>query len=109
MKGRKITSILLMFILMLTTLFTATPKTAEAATPGVTYRAHVQSIGWQGWKSNGALAGTTGQSKRVEAIQIKLTNASGGIQYNAHVQGIGWQGWKSNGIVAGTTGQSKRM
>ena len=38
----------------------------------VSYRAHVQGIGWQAWKSDGATAGTTGQAKRVEAVQVRL-------------------------------------
>ena len=40
---------------------------------GVTYRTHVQSYGWQDWKSDGELAGTTGQGKRIEALRVKLT------------------------------------
>jgi len=38
----------------------------------VSYRAHVQGIGWQAWKSNGVTAGTTGQAKRIEAVQVRL-------------------------------------
>lgn len=34
------------------------------------YEAHVQGIGWQGVRSNGDMAGTTGQSKRIEAVRI---------------------------------------
>ncbi|MBF0011940.1 hypothetical protein HAX40_13295 [Enterococcus casseliflavus] len=36
------------------------------------YRVHVQGIGWTGWVKDGEVAGTTGKSKRLEAIQIKL-------------------------------------
>lgn len=36
------------------------------------YRSHVQNIGWQNWVRNGQLSGTTGQSLRMEAIQIKI-------------------------------------
>jgi lipoprotein-anchoring transpeptidase ErfK/SrfK len=36
------------------------------------YRVHVQNIGWMGWAKNGASAGTSGYSYRIEAIQIKL-------------------------------------
>jgi hypothetical protein len=36
----------------------------------VCYRAHVQSYGWMPIKCNGEIAGTTGESKRLEAIQI---------------------------------------
>ena len=34
------------------------------------YEAHVQDIGWQGVRSDGEMAGTTGQSKRIEAVRI---------------------------------------
>ena len=83
----------------------------EKKEAGVQYRTHVQTIGWQDWKENGALSGTTGQSKRLEAIYIELKDAdySGGIEYQTHIQDIGWQGWKSNGEMAGTTGQYRRM
>jgi len=36
------------------------------------YQAHVQDVGWQDWVNEGEVAGTTGQSKRLEAIRIKL-------------------------------------
>ncbi len=38
----------------------------------VSYRAHVQGLGWLPWKSDGATAGTTGQARRVEAVQVRL-------------------------------------
>jgi len=77
----------------------------------IQYRAHVQGIGWQAWVGDAAIAGTTGQSRRMEAIQVEGIGASAGtsITYRAHVQGIGWQGWVVNGATAGTTGQSRRM
>lgn len=36
------------------------------------YEAHVQDIGWQGVRKDGEMAGTTGQSKRIEAVRIWL-------------------------------------
>ncbi|MGL9730210.1 serine hydrolase [Enterococcus sp. DIV0756] len=81
--------------------------------PKVSYRTHIQSIGWQGQKFNGQLSGTTGQAKRLEAIQLHLSDMpdslKGGIQYRTHVQNYGWQGMVSNGSQAGTTGQAKRL
>jgi len=38
----------------------------------VQYRVHVEKDGWTAWKKNGEVAGTTGQKKRIEAIEIKL-------------------------------------
>lgn len=77
--------------------------------PSVTYQTHVQDYGWQEWKNDGEMSGTSGQSKRLEGINIKLQNLSGSVEYQTHVQDIGWQGWKSNGAMAGTSGQSKRL
>lgn len=80
-------------------------------TVGVTYRSHVQNIGWQPWVSNGQEAGTDGQSLRVESLNIKLLNAPAGakIDYQAHVQNLGWQDWVSDGEEIGTDGQSLRV
>ncbi|MDO5812888.1 MAG: Ig-like domain-containing protein [Bacillota bacterium] len=81
-------------------------------TPSVNYQAHVQDIGWQGYVKDGNISGTSGRSKRLEAIKIKLSNNSfykGTIQYQTHIQDIGWQGWKNNDVIAGTSGQSKRL
>lgn len=84
---------------------------AYVSNPGVTYCAHVQTYGWQDWQSNGAVAGTTGQSKRLEGIKAKLQSASelGSLQYCAHVQTYGWRGWSTDGELTGTTGESKRL
>ena len=77
----------------------------------VSYRTHVQTYGWQDWKCNGTASGTFGESKRLEAIYIKLANTPvpGGISYRTHVQTYGWQDWKSNGAMSGTSGESKRL
>lgn len=34
------------------------------------YRVHMQGIGWGNWTTNGTIAGTTGQKRRIEAVQI---------------------------------------
>lgn len=73
----------------------------------VSYQAHVAGLGWLSWVQNGQTAGTTGQSRQMEAL--KVTTSKYSIQYQAHVQNIGWQTWVSNGAVAGTTGQGLRM
>ena len=86
--------------------------TVVRQTPSVNYSTHVQDIGWQGYVKDGSTAGTTGQSKRLEAIRIKLSNNTsykGTIQYQTHIQDIGWQGWKMNDEMSGTSGQSKRL
>lgn len=77
----------------------------------VQYRTHVQKLGWLDFVENGALSGTVGQAKCLEAIQIQLSNAqySGGIEYCTHVQKDGWQGYVSNGALSGTAGEAKRL
>lgn len=80
-----------------------------AEQPKVEYQTHVQNIGWQGYVSNGDIAGTNGQSKRLEAIYLKIENVDGGIEYRTHVQDIGWIDWVAGGNLSGTTGQSKRL
>ena len=87
----------------------ATVNYANSTTPGVRYQAHVQNIGWQNEVSNGAVAGTSGLSYRVEALRIATTGIDGGIRYRMHVQNIGWQDWVSNGEMAGTSGKSYRV
>ena len=75
---------------------------------GVSYRSHVQDIGWQSSVTENRISGTTGQSKRVEALQLSLTSPSAGmnVTYQAYVQGSGWQAAVTNGATAGTTGQA---
>lgn len=89
----------------------STEKPFVKAQPTVSYQTHVQSYGWQSQVSNGALSGTTGRAKRLEAIRVSLSNlsVSGGIRYRTHVQSQGWQGWKANGELSGTTNHAKRL
>ncbi|MBN1774970.1 MAG: N-acetylmuramoyl-L-alanine amidase [Clostridiales bacterium] len=81
------------------------PKTID----NVSYKTHVQDIGWQDYVRNGDVSGTSGQSKRLEAIEIKLENIVGGIEYRTHVQDIGWMDYVADGALSGTSGQSKRL
>jgi hypothetical protein len=79
---------------------------------GVSYQAYVQGNGWTNWISNGATAGTTGQSLRLEGLKVNLDNPPSGVGicYQAHVQNIGWQGQVcGNNQQIGTPGQGLRM
>ncbi len=79
---------------------------------GVKYRTHVESFGWMPWVKNGKVSGTSGMSKRMEAIEIKLAGKAAkqyDVYYRVHVQSIGWMGWVKNGQTAGTVGRSLRM
>ncbi|WP_078543702.1 N-acetylmuramoyl-L-alanine amidase [Litchfieldia alkalitelluris] len=86
-------------------------KTAFIKKQSVSYTTHVQTFGWLDHVTNGAMSGTSGQSKRLEAIKINLpdTSISGGISYSTHVQSFGWLNPVSNGELSGTSGQSKRL
>ena len=88
------------------------PEPSVANNTTLTYCAHVQDYGWIGAVGNNQIAGTTGQSKRVEALKVSLTGELANqydVIYRVHVQDIGWQNWVRNGRIAGTTGQSKRI
>ena len=100
------------------------PKGAEAPAPiakrtnamearMVTYQTHVQGYGNQAYVYDGAVAGTQGESKRMESIRVKLAStiaANGGIRYRSHIQDLGWEkDWKTNGALSGTTGRSLRL
>ncbi len=93
--------------------FTGTKKlTFKIVAPTVSYMVHVQHSGDQEWRKDGAVAGTSGLSRRLEAIRLKLGSGfpiTGGISYRTHVQGIGWQDWQSDGALSGTSGQSRRL
>lgn len=78
--------------------------------PSICYTTHIQDIGWQNQVKDGEMAGTEGQSKRLEAIKITLKDLKDvKIKYQTHVQDIGWQDWKYDGTLAGTEGESKRL
>ncbi len=88
--------------------------------PALAYSAHVQGLGWMGRKNASAdvndlntIAGTEGQSRRVEALRVSFDAPAGvTLKYNAHIQGIGWTGWTAiteNNQLLGTEGQSKRL
>ena len=106
---KKILSIALAVSVVLVCFTTA--AFADTTSAGVSYSAHVQDIGWQAAVSDGATAGTSGLSKRVEALKATLTNAPLGahINYQVHVQDRGWMTAVSDGASAGTTGENKRI
>lgn len=83
---------------------------AARAAAGVSYRAYCQYDGWKSWSAGGATAGTVGENKRLEAMQIKISgDANLGVKYQVHVQNTGWMNWVNGSSTAGTTGQSLRV
>ena len=107
---RKIIITMLAFALMITSMCMLGITTSQAASiPTVRYQTHVQDIGWQGWKTNGESAGTSGQSLRLEGMYIDIDGVDNAIEYRTHVQNIGWQNWVNEGAMTGTSGQSLRL
>ena len=78
----------------------------------IMYKTHVQSFGWQNWVLNGAMSGTSGEAKRLEAIQIRLYGEMAekyDVYYRVHAQSYGWLSWAKNGEESGTAGFAKRL
>lgn len=75
----------------------------------ISYKSHVQDVGWQSDVTNGNVSGTTGLSKRLEAFIINLDSKIGNIECSTYVEKRGWQASVNAGNVCGTTGQSKKL
>ena len=91
------------------------------------YNVHVQNRGWlydeddcSDWPKDGAYAGTRGDSLRIEAVKIVLTDSAGqplsgySVQYRGHVQNVGdlpadETQWLVDGEQLGTVGSSLRL
>ena len=87
---------------LLAALTLVSSPSAASNQEGVWLTGHVQNVGWQ--LPTNDVAGTTGQSLRLEAIQLVDPVAT----VRGHVQNVGWQEWTDMGVV-GTTGQSLRL
>ncbi|MEU9376441.1 hypothetical protein AB0D94_22070 [Streptomyces sp. NPDC048255] len=85
---------------------------ATSGTGGICANAHLADVGWQGWRCAGdgaaVTVGTTGQSRRMEALGLQV--GSGSVAAQAHVQDHAWlNAVGGNPVYVGTTGQSRRM
>ncbi len=81
-------------------------------TGAIEYQAHCQKYGWMDWVSEGEIAGTLGESKRMEAIRIRLTGEISNfydVYYRVHSSKWGTLGWAKNGEESGTNGYSKAI
>ena len=77
-------------------------------------RAHVAKYGWLSAVRDGATAGTTGESLRLEALRVTLRGSDyddgSSVEVDANVSGLGWQGWDSpSPSEGGTTGQYRAV
>ena len=74
----------------------------------IEYKCLINGFGWEEkYKNNEDISGTTGRSKPIEAVQIKLTGDVSNIYdvcYRVYVQNLGWLGWTQNGEMTGTNG-----
>ena len=84
-----------------------TPPAPAPADVHVVYTAHVQDKGDLPAARDGEVIGTTGESRRLEAMSATVD--TGGIEYRAHLQDKGWDSWVADGKQAGTTGESRRI
>lgn len=70
-------------------------------------KVHIQGDGWKKYDNvdHDTLLGTTGQAKRLEAIELELTGIPGkNIYVRTHLAHHGWTGWVSGGFSSGTVG-----
>ncbi|MDE1548165.1 glucosaminidase domain-containing protein [Jeotgalibaca caeni] len=81
------------------------------STPIVNYATQLQYDGWTSPVKDGQLSGTVGKGRRLESLQVSLSNApyTGGIEYQSHAQTYGWLPKVSNGMTSGTVGEGKRL
>lgn len=77
-------------------------------TSDLTYKVHIQDIGWTDWQNAGEIAGTSGAGRRIEAIILQGNNGLD-LSYRVHMENKGWSEWAPNGQIAGTTGESRRI
>lgn len=85
---------------------------SETLSGAIQYRTHCQDYGDMEWVSDGAVSGTVGKSKRMEAIQISLTGELADtydIWYQVHSAYFGNLGWAKNGEWAGSSGYSRAI
>ena len=78
----------------------------------VEYRTYVEKQGWKKYSADGEQSGTIGQSKRIEAIRVKLTGEIAKyyeVYYSIHLAKIGWCNYESAGRVTGTIDLSKKI
>jgi len=68
----------------------------------ITYKSHVNDLGWLDTKKNSDITGTTGQGAAMQAFRI-----DGAVEYSSYNNTTGWQPTVGNGALSGTTGMSR--
>ena len=81
----------------------------------VEYRAYCAKKGWTQWATTAdtkTFAGTKGESRRVELIQIKSSGQVATLYdmyFRAYSEKFGWLGWAKSGEKAGTQGYAYKL
>lgn len=94
--------------LVLSDAATGEPLGADA----IAVEAHVSNVGWQAAVGNGGTAGTTGQSRAVEALRVRLSGELSSrytVWYRVHSAEFGWLGWACDGADAGSAGYGRAV
>ena len=84
----------------------------EQVANALSVEAHVSNVGWQAAVGNGGTAGTTGQSRAVEALRVRLSadlSARYTVWYRVHSAEFGWLGWACDGADAGSAGYGRAV
>lgn len=82
----------------------------EANKPSIQYRVQVQDHAWMSWVNEGEMAGTVGESRRMETLQVRMLNCEGvSLKFYAHIQDLGDCYFTDKDEYVGTVAQSKRV
>ncbi|QTA91351.1 hypothetical protein [Desulfonema magnum] len=97
--------------ILLSIVLLITMNTGVANAASVRYKSHVAEKGWLEWVRDGQVAGTTGESRQMEAVRIEVSGLPAGtvIKYRTHSANKGWLPWVSGGEISGTTGEARRI
>lgn len=89
----------------------AATKAAKATNkPSIEYRVQVQDHAWMSWVNEGEMAGTVGESRRMETLQVRMLNCEGvSLKFYAHIQDLGDCWFTDKDEYVGTVAQSKRV
>lgn len=74
----------------------------------VAYQGHLRQYGWANWQCDGAMIGSTGQNRRMEALRIDPVNH---MDVAVHIKDIGDKVYRNitKDTIIGTIGQELRL
>lgn len=74
----------------------------------VSYQGHLRQYGWGNWQCDGAMIGSTGQNRRIEALRIQPVNQ---MDVTVHMKDTGDKVYKNitKDTIIGTVGESRRL